>query len=116
MKGMFYRMRCGMSEESLKLTGRVTSVNAADQSVLIESTKSPNRFRVYADNKLFKKIDSTLTGSWFNGEKNKGITGTFCIQGRVLVGFAKEERKSLAERYPAFTALVERENREFQGK
>jgi hypothetical protein len=76
-----------MKQESLKLAGRVVSVNAADQSVLIESTESPNRFRVYANNKLFKRIDHTLARSWFNGGKSREITGTFCIQGRVLLHF-----------------------------
>ena len=105
-----------MNKETLTLIGRIVSVNAADQSVLFESTESPNRIRVYADNKVFKAIDHVLTRAWFNGGKTKKIIGTFYIQGKVLTGFAKGERKSLAERYPALTALVERENRELQGK
>ncbi|MDR0584589.1 MAG: hypothetical protein LBG57_09620 [Treponema sp.] len=99
-----------MKKESLKLTGRVVSVNTADQSVLLESTESPNRFRVYANNKLFKRIEHTLTISWFNGGKTRKITtGTFHIQGKVLMGFIKGERKPLAERYPKLTALVNQE-------
>lgn len=98
-----------MNKETLKVIGRIVSVNAADQSVLFESTESPNRIRAYAGNKVFKAIDHVLTGSWFNGGKTKKIIGTFYIQGKVLTGFAKGERKSLAERYSALTALVGRE-------
>jgi hypothetical protein len=76
-----------MNNEFLKLTGRVAGVNAGDQSFVIESTKSSNRLRVYADNALFKKLDHVLTASQFHGGKAKEITGTFYIQGRVLVNF-----------------------------
>jgi hypothetical protein len=76
-----------MNKKFLKLTGRVVSVNAADQSVLIESTESPNRLRVYAVNKLFRQIDPLLTRAWFNGKKAREITGSFYIQGKVLIGF-----------------------------
>jgi hypothetical protein len=84
-----------MNKQSLKLTGRVVSVNTADQSVLIESTESPNRLRVYVDNELFKKLDHILTVSQFNGKKTKELTGTFYIQGRVLIDFALDKPMSV---------------------
>lgn len=48
-----------MKKKSLKLTGRVVSVNHADQSVLLESTEKSNRLRVYADNGRFKRLNIT---------------------------------------------------------
>jgi hypothetical protein len=79
-----------MKTESLKLTGCVVKVNAADQSFLLESRQSVNRRWVYADNELFKKLDHILTTARFNGEKAKEQTGIFYIQGKVLVGFFLE--------------------------
>jgi hypothetical protein len=76
-----------MSKESLKLTGRVVNVNAADQSFLIKSTHGHARLRVYADNTLFKGLDHALAASQFYGGKAREMTGTFYIQGRVLVQF-----------------------------
>jgi hypothetical protein len=75
-----------MSNDFLKLTGRVVSVNAADQSVLIESTEKSNRLRVYAGSKAFKRLNRSVQSAWFNGAKGKELTGTFYIQGRVLMG------------------------------
>jgi hypothetical protein len=98
-----------MNKESLTLTGHVVSVNAADQSFLLESAESPNRLRVYANDKMFRKLNRSFQSAWFNETKGKEPTGIFYIQGRVLIGFIKEKSKSLAECYPAFTALVERE-------
>ena len=57
-----------MKKKSLKLTGRVVSVNHADQSVLLESTEKSNRLRVYADNGRFKRLNHIITESRFNGE------------------------------------------------
>jgi hypothetical protein len=76
-----------MNNEFLNLTGWVVDVNAGDQSFVIGSTKSSNRLRVYADNALFRKLDHVLTVSQFHGGRAKEITGTFYIQGRVLVKF-----------------------------
>jgi hypothetical protein len=76
-----------MSKESLKLTGRVVSINANNQSFLIESKQSPARFRVYADDALFRALNRTLDRSRFYGGKAKEIIGTFLIQGRILVQF-----------------------------
>jgi hypothetical protein len=98
-----------VKKESLKLTGRVVSVNAADQSIVLESTEKSNRLRVYADDKAFKKLNNAFQSAWFNGAKGGKLSVIFQIQVRVLKSFIKEERKSLAERYPAFTALVNRE-------
>jgi hypothetical protein len=99
-----------MKEEYLKLAGRVVSVNAADQSVLIESTESPNRFRVYANNKLFKRIDHVLTISWFNGGKSREVTGTFYIQGKVLIHFIKEGSTFWGDMLQAANAWANRED------
>jgi hypothetical protein len=76
-----------MNKKSLKLTGRVVSANATDQSVLLESTEKSNRLRVYADNEQFKKLTHIITESRFNGVNAKELTGTFYIQGKVLVQF-----------------------------
>jgi hypothetical protein len=98
-----------MNKESLTLIGRVVNVNAADQSFLIESKQSRSRLWVYADDKMFKKLNYSLKSAWFNDAKGKEPCNTFYIQGRVLTGFKKGERKSLAERFPALTVLAERE-------
>ena len=76
-----------MKKKSLKLTGRVVSVNHADQSVLLESTEKSNRLRVYADNGRFKRLNHIITESRFNGLNAKETTGTFYIQGKVLLYF-----------------------------
>jgi hypothetical protein len=118
-----------MNQESLKLTGRVVSVNAAEQSFLIESIEKSNRLRVYADDKTFKKLNRTFQSAGFNGARGKEPAGIFHIQGRVLIYFnlpswldvvrafgalkyspENRKKKSLAERYPALTALVNRED------
>ena len=99
-----------MNKESLKLTGRVVSVNAADQSVLIESTESPNRLRVYTDNKAFKRLNHSLLSAQFNGAKGKELSGTFYIQGRVLLHFIKEGRTSLEDFCRAVNAWAGRED------
>jgi hypothetical protein len=65
----------------------VVKANAADQSFLIESIYSHNRFWVYADNTLFGELDHVLLSSQFYGGKAADITGDFYIQGRVLVQF-----------------------------
>jgi hypothetical protein len=75
-----------MNKDFLKLAGRVVSANAADQSVLIESTESTNRLRVYADSKAFQRLNNSLLSVQFKGVKGKKLTGTFYIQGRVLMG------------------------------
>ena len=77
-----------MKKKSLKLTGRVVSINHADQSVLLESTEKSNRLRVYADNEQFKRLTHIITESRFNGVNAKELTGTFYIQGKVLVQFS----------------------------
>jgi hypothetical protein len=77
-----------MNKKFLHLIGHVISINAADQSVLLESTKKSNCLRVYADNKVFQSLN-------------------------LLPAICKEKRKSLAERYPGLSSLV---NREFQTK
>jgi hypothetical protein len=118
-----------MNKESLKLTGRVVNINAADQSFLIESMEKSNRLRVYADDKMFKKLNRSFQSTWFNGTKGREPAGIFHIQGRVLFRFdlpsrldvvralgalkyslENRKRPSLAERYPALTALVNRED------
>jgi nitrogen-specific signal transduction histidine kinase len=75
-------------KESLKLAGRIVSVNTADQSVLLESTDKSNRLRVYAVNEQFKRLTHIITESRFNGVNAKELTGTFYIQGKVLVQFS----------------------------
>jgi hypothetical protein len=98
-----------MSKEFLKLTGHIVSANTIDQSFVIEFRYSHSRLRVYTDNKTFQRVNYSLLSARFKGGKAKELAGTFYIQGRVLKNFIEEERKSLAERYPAFTALVNRE-------
>jgi hypothetical protein len=84
-----------MKEKSLKLNGRVVSINAADQSVLLESVESSNRLRVYTNNTLFRKLNYILTSSRFTGGKAKEITGTFYIQGKVLMGFSTSSKPAV---------------------
>ena len=92
-----------MNKKSLKLTGRVVSVNHADQSVLLESTEKSNRLRVYTDNEQFKRLSHIITESRFNGVNAKETTGIFYIQGKVLIGFeltvksTKEESHSVLD-------------------
>jgi hypothetical protein len=106
--------RRGMKEDSLKLTGSVVKANADDQSFLIEFRHSSNRrLWVYADNKVFKKLNYLLLSARFNEAEGAELAGTFRIQGRVLKSFIKEGKKSLVERYPVLTALA---NREIQSK
>jgi hypothetical protein len=76
-----------MNKESLKLTGRVVGINAAEQSFLLESSEKSNRLRVYADDKTFKKLNHSFQSVWFNEAKGKELTGIFYIQGRVLLHF-----------------------------
>jgi hypothetical protein len=45
---------------------------------------------VYADNTLFKRLDNALCKLRFDGKRDKEITGTFYVQGRVLVDFLME--------------------------
>jgi hypothetical protein len=102
-----------VNKDYLKLIGHIVRANAADQSFLIEIEQSHNRLWVYADNKAFQRLNNGLLSAQFKGVKGKELTGTFHIQGRVLKCFIKKGRTSLAERYPALTALV---NRELQSK
>jgi hypothetical protein len=100
-----------MKEKSLKLTGRVVSVNAADQSILLESVESRSRLRVYADDGLFKKLNHILVSVQFNDEKNKDITRTFYIQGRVLINFIPGGRNRAEDIYQATIAFMNRWDR-----
>jgi hypothetical protein len=80
-----------MKIEPLKIVGRIVNTNTLDQSFCIESEQSKNRLRVYADDTLFKRLNNDLCKLRFAGKKDKEITsGTFYIQGRVLVDFYME--------------------------
>jgi hypothetical protein len=88
-----------MNQESLKLTGRVVRANTADQSFLIEVKQSHSRLWVYADNKAFQKLNNLLLSAQFKGTKGKELTGTFCIQGRVLFHFELPARLGRARAF-----------------
>ena len=96
-----------MKAGSLKLAGRIISINAADQSCLIESKASSQRLRVYANDGLFKKLRRILAFAQFNGEKSKEITLLFLIQGRVLTKFTPG-RKTWEDIYQATIAFLDR--------
>jgi hypothetical protein len=90
-----------VNKEFLKLTGRVVSVNAADQSFLIESEQSHSRLRVYADDALYKSFDRALGRLYFPGGKGGELTGTFYLQGRVLLHFELLSRLDIARAFSA---------------
>jgi hypothetical protein len=76
-----------MSEQFLKLRGRVVRTRASDQSILIKPLKGMKRIRVYAYDKLFYWIADYLSECEYKSMKPGKLIGIFHIQGRVLLRF-----------------------------
>jgi hypothetical protein len=115
-----------------QITGRIIGISFEEHAIDVRPYKGlpegvagePVRF--YTNNALFRDLVQLAESAW--SEARLGAEGRFYIQGRVLLHFdlpsrldiaqafgavkyspENKKRKTLAERYPAFTALVERE-------
>jgi hypothetical protein len=99
-----------MRKESLKLIGRVTAINVADQSFLVETKTGghKNCRYVYANDALFRKLSRTIETAQCHSGKGLGMTGTFYIQGKVLMCFETGGRKTWDDLLRAAKAWVER--------
>jgi hypothetical protein len=99
-----------MNKDSLKLEGRVISVNAADQSFLIESKigHHKNRRYVFANDTIFRNLNRTIDASHFHSGKGMGMEGIFYIQGKVLMDFALDKKMSVFDFIKMLTLTVDR--------
>jgi hypothetical protein len=101
-----------MRKESLKLIGRVTAINVADQSFLVETKTGghKNRRYVYANDALFRKLSRTIEAAQFHSGKGLGMTGTFFIQGKVLMDFSPGGIPTWDDIYQATKAFLSRQD------
>jgi hypothetical protein len=88
-----------MIKESLKLKGRIVSINPNDQSFCIESAQGANRLRVYARNSLYQSLSNILSKARFDGAISKKETATFYIQGRVLIRYEVPSKTKIENLY-----------------